>query len=518
MYNTPIQNAGLIPEDFYMRKLERSNLQEDPYSVANHMRNLLVDRHPDVPFLESDQPKERNHGTERMNLLHCGATSEHVPYMADGEFIDFGATELDSRGVQNMPNMRLAKDQAVARAPLIKLYNDDSHSVPESGLNRKTMQELKSNSFYGIKDRLKIFSESRDSFHNGGTVQQARVGCDASNVERSGVILDLADACVSNRQDSVSQLSNDPTVAYRHSVPDHRVNIAHYGRLVSNIHPETNYRANRDNSHMDHAVLDRTTGEAVNRSLAVLIADVQGQNLAKRQASIGAVYDESQRVAPTRRKVHADDVSHLGHQILRSGALAAHSAMDGARVARYSNRSRMSRDTIGQTLVSQHVLDSMKQTTRAIGKQRSEDLRSDILQSSILDESLYRQAAPVRLNHSSKSIAQYVNSDRHIEDSRTTHSYSGSKPIADDHRHENIQFQTILHNSKQSRNMDAVHDKQPLQADIFEQEQAAIIGDNDFGELDHSPVSSAHGVNLSHLTDYGDTDRGKHRSKDLMHT
>ena len=524
-YSRPVQKSGLIPDDFYYRKLEASDVYENPYDTENYIRASLMDRTPDVPFFESDQPRTNQHSAERMELRHSCSRSDYTPYLAEGQFTHFEFTEKDPRGVQNVPNMRLGYEQHLARSSQIRLYNDADYSVPESMMTPEHIAEVKRNGFYGLKNRMKIFEESKDSFHNGGTTQIRRQGCMVGNVDKSGVIKDMADMCVRNRQDAVAQISNDPTTAFRHSTPDHRVRIAQYGRLVENrLSPDNlanvDLRKNMDSSKLDHVVAQRATGELLNRSIANLIVDLQGQRTHITEGMTGNIqFSKSTQGINRSHKLHPDDVNMvMKNEIQRSAGLSANTQFEGARVARYATRNTpdSGRNLTEQVQIAHDVADSMKQATRMIGKNKADSDLRDIVEETGKKQNIYREAQPMQLVTKAGQLQYDVDTSAKHGDSRTIFNYGIAIPQVDQHRYDNTAIDNKYRESHKGLVRSHNFDKAPLQPADFAQDQSGLSGSNDFGYVGRSTIRATDNIGSSYNADFGDIERDKVGSKDLM--
>ena len=435
---------GLIPEDYYLRKIQQSALPEDPYMIEDHMRKLLVDFRPDDPFLASDDPRDPAdrgsgpHSTQFLNLRHYGVFGEEAdPYLPDGTFLDYEFTERDPRGFATGPDMRKHMEQQYARSAFIKFYNDSDYSVPETGINPVKMVENIKAGHYQFKDRYKNFDESMDSWHNGGTVQTGRThGSTITNVTTDGTIKDLADAPQLNRRDPTSMLSNDPTIAFRQSVPDHRFKTAHYG--FTRVNQDKNYQNwsnNRGSTFLDHANMATINGELVNKSLARLILDLQGQRKIREQVVQGGAFNDSAVNQVARKRVDAADV----YKALQIGGLvsagpSANEAFTDKRVHRYNILPKCDQRETSKLVEHNHyITDVIVQSVKRI-KGRSEadllDLREYIHASAPeADPSVCGANRRLGQHAATANQTRSALDTRYIEAQRTTANYSHAKPL-----------------------------------------------------------------------------------------
>lgn len=435
---------GTIPDDMYMRKIERADVAEDPYLVENHMRSLLADYRPDDPFLASDQardPSDRgggNHSTERLELRHSGGRSAEDPYLPDGTFLDHEFLERDPRGTQNLPDWNEARRQKMARAGFIKFGNDNDYSVTETGINPVQMRDLIRNSQQQFKDRYTNFTESLGAWHNGGTAQVRNKQSVVAQTLADGTILDLADATARNRQDAVTKLSNAVPGIPRYTTPDHRVKISRYGnvRPMQSIGAQ-NWNNNRSNVYLDHQIPVEINGQMVNRMLATLILDIEGQRVNKQMVAQGADYGDSAVNQTKQAKTHInpEDI----YKILQIGltsnsqADAANVQYEGLAVNRINAKpgERDIRHMLNQSMVNLDIAQSMSQSNKRIEPNKRKDLRENIKVSAAQTGVFYTNSNVGRglsLSRTTDIMREGLDV-RFIEESKTVKNYSAVKPM-----------------------------------------------------------------------------------------
>lgn len=367
---------GLIPEDVYLRKIETTDMPEDPMNIENHIRSLLVDFRPDAPFLESDMPRDPSdrgggkHSTEILNLRHFAAITPDDPYLPDGVFLDQVFMERDPRGIATGPDMRKHYEQQLDRAAFIKLYNDDDYSVPETGINPVKMVENINSGFYQFKDRYKNFHDSEDGWQNGGIGNKGKPWTSEKKLENyttDGTIMDLADAAQGNRRDATAKLSSDPSIGFRYTTPDHRFGIAHYGfTRVAQDKTDQSWNNNRGNSFQDHANMTLVDGTLMNKMLARLIVDLQGQRQTKQILAQETPFNDSGTQQMAKRKVSPDDI----YKIMRIGGRASHAPdanqlFEGIYVNKYGNMPMNNNRRLAEkTEINHEILQAMDQAVR----------------------------------------------------------------------------------------------------------------------------------------------------------
>jgi hypothetical protein len=459
---------GLIPESEYLRKIQvaPTTHQEDSSQVEQYMRNLMRDFTPDKPFLASDEPRNPNdrgggtHSKEILDLRYSGKRSTEEPYLPDGTFTDFEFTELDPRGIASTPDMRQHYEQQVARASLIKFYNDEDWSVPEQGINPVDMVANIKSGFYQYKDRYRNFDESFDSWHNGGPTRMPRVGgSDVNKTELTGDILDLTDASVRNRRDATSMLSNDPKVGFRYTVPDQRFKTARYGLVRANQDKSfQDWDNNRKSTFTDHANLAIIDGQQVNRMLGDLIHDLESRRYNKQMVAEGAAYGDSSVNQVARKQLDPADI----YKILRVGGMTtqdptANEAFEGKMIRQYGNKPLNNNHLTNQHIqINHHILQSMEQATKRQKVQNPEDftdLRNNIEESAkhlgvfkVANNSKQRVVDSLTANQ-----ARSVEDLRILEESKTIKNYAGIKPAEQRNPHDKLRYEKYGQHSLQTQ-------------------------------------------------------------------
>lgn len=259
------QGYGHIPYDLYLRKIATSDVEIDSLSYENHARKVLADLSCDKPAFASDEPRYDVGQQQRLAYRYAGSRYEDDPYLPDGTFLDHEFLEHDTRGVDGQPNMRWAAEQSRSRQ--FKFYKDSDNSVPERGITPSGMVNLIKSGFHGVRARLKIFGGSLEA--DTYCESKKKIGAKTEQeLDAKRTILSEAIAC--NRRDPTAELSNDPTIAFRHSTPDHRFQIAKYGlNKASRAIADDEAQLNR----MQSSVQKREflTTEAGNKALAQTI-------------------------------------------------------------------------------------------------------------------------------------------------------------------------------------------------------------------------------------------------------
>lgn len=458
--------GGLIPEDIYLRKIEVTGPAErDPYLVEQFMRSNLMDTRPDPPAWASDEIRSSNDegslgffSKQRLELRHNGYFTPDMPYLPDGTFLDYigGLTDRDPRPANAGPDFRRYDEQRFARASMLKMYDDSDWSVPSEGINPQQMVANIKSGMYMFKDRYQNFEESMDGWTQASAGVQERKNYGPQLFRQDGVILDIANSEVKNRVDAVSKLSADPTVAFRHSTPDHRFKIARYGQTRANQYlGVTDYWNNRTSSYVDHRLPRDLNGQLVNKMLANLIVDLQGQRDTKEMVAQGATYGDSYVRQMQQRKLMADDVYKILQVVGSAPASANEQNYDGRMLPGAALLPPGTyRESMDNTRATHSIVESMQQATRtALEKGSShDDLRENIARSAAdlshaVEQSAGHGLAPMSRGSESgsrESRATHATLDEH----REMANYAQAVPVAEKPANQNASFEEFRAESR----------------------------------------------------------------------
>jgi hypothetical protein len=452
---------GTMPNDIYLRKITATNLQEDPDQIDKHIRSLLVDYRPDPTFLASDEARDPNdigggtHSAERINLRMGGARVLDDPYLPDGSFLDHIFAERDSRGAINEPDMRQHVNQQMARTSFINMRSDSDYSVPSEGINPVKMVKNIKGLIYPFKAYFKNFSESLFGWHNGGT---NKAGLKQGNLKNSylldGARIDLADTTNTNRSDAVTKLSNDPTLSFRESTPDHRVQVARYGNVrASQDIDNSNYYKNRTNTFLT-GKMEFLEGELVNKQLAELIRDLEKRNTTRLEVTKGGDYGESMNINNSREKVRVADI----YNAFLIGGMTSQLDPAHQTLKSESGNNRIGANKTTSNL-SEHVQynHSMLESMQLAAKQMLaptvdlQQIREQVKQTAV-DNGIYYISKNKKTNNefSTSNKARNEESTQYMDDTKKTMIYSNIVPKAI-YNTPNVKFQDL--HSKSSQNL-----------------------------------------------------------------
>lgn len=430
---------GTIPYDEYLRKIQQSAIDEEQSPYETFLRRELADYTPDAPFFEADQPRDpsdRGGGTgskQFLSLRYEGARSDADPFLPDGTFLDYEFAQKDPRGTANVPNFggngNSARRHNEARASYVKFYNDNDYSVPESALNASQIRDNIRNNQNQFKARFRNFDESSNNFVVGSAhFRNAPSG--VAMVTTDGTIINLAEAGQPLRQDPVNMLSNRNPELMRHATPDHKVKISKYGMVKPMMQINyNNWHTNRYNSYLDHSIPVELNGQMVNRGLALMILDLEGQRSTKQAVIQGVDYKDSHStmMRESKKKINPEDIYKLMMIGLSSNTQASQE-FQGKHIVRHIKSDSNLRDMLNNTELNHDILNSMISCNREKGKLRTDDLRESIQQTAS-DNGLYiTNIQRENSIHKSKGLIRESRDTRHIEDHKEVKIYSNILP------------------------------------------------------------------------------------------
>jgi hypothetical protein len=384
---------GGIPADMILKKYQMTDLGDSPdQTLTSFMRNSLMDRTVDTPWREEhfqrsvDDPEFSANSARMLSMRYEGGRSGLSPHLPDGTFLDFDGARPDPRGTVNLPNMRNYNAQHGARASMISFANDSSDTATSGERHPERTKSDLGSVFHGIKDRLRVFSESLGAFHTGssGLKQPKPITCDKYETEFP--VLDLADSCVRNRSDAVTRVSNDPRVAYRHMTPDHRVKSSHFAKMRA---PRTKYSdgSSRYLAAQDHKMV-YFDGKLIRRQLADVIMDLEGQNEQRMLSAQGARYSDSHAVGTRRTRLSTGDLTKLAMMNRDTQP----KAQDFSLLIPRTKATKAKGSSVDNFDISQPVAASMASAARKVNLSAPGDLRQEI-EMSMADYGLYFEAS-----------------------------------------------------------------------------------------------------------------------------
>ena len=297
-----------------------------------------------------------------------------------------------------------------------------------------------------FRNQYQNFEESLGNFHNGGVGKTGRKkDSDMVHVTTDGTVLDITELTQANRADGLTRLSNDPSIAYRHSTPDHRFKTAKYSMVRENQDlSKQDWSNTRRSARLDHANFAIIDGTMVNKELAALIMDIQGIREAQHMASTGAEYGKSEQSVNKQMKSRADELAKLLRAAQTSQTQSAHQQLGGELL---NKKSRNPADTNVRNLANQpefnhEIARCMEQSTKKQRERDRKDLREQIQQTG---ESfgVYHEDAPRNFNrcHLTANQTRHDEADHYIEDQKTIVNYITMVPFTNQKRMQNTSWE-----------------------------------------------------------------------------
>ncbi len=377
-----VGSGSYMPEDIFLKKYEMTCIYEDPEQLNNHFRNTLKDQRCDAPFFESDAPRRDNYSRDRLNLRYGGRRVNTEPYLPDGTFLDHEFTIKDPRGIALGPDMMQHRRQQEARGRFIKHGNDEDNSVPSTGWNPTHVVRDIKGQFYNVKSRMKIFDESMDGRHNGGTTNTklSSTGvCLQETDERAPI---MQDAMCYNRANYLNDLSNNTSIGWRRTT-DHVFQIAKYGQ-VRGLAPlsEQNWSKNRANARVEHDVLLSWKDQNVSKAISIKMIDMARKKQSEIENGKTMLLSEGRITQGGRnKKLSADDLSGIkSRQTDETHAESPHTALNVFQAPQKMAIPAIDTNKQDKIIIEPYIIEYMASINRKMTPREIDDLREQIEQ------------------------------------------------------------------------------------------------------------------------------------------
>lgn len=380
-----VGSGSLMPESFYLKKMESTCIYEDPDQLEKFYRQSLKDISPDKPFFESDQPRYDNYSKDRLNLRYCGKRVETLPDLPDGTFLDHVFLEKDPRGIALEPDMMKHRAQQEARGKFIKHGYDDDPSVPSTGWNPTSVVSSIKHQLYNVKDKLKIFEESRDSRHNGGGFVPLSNKARCSQ-EMDQKVPEMRDEVCATRN-YVTDISNSTKLGWARTT-DHRFKIAKYGQVRKSASMSSqNWIKNRANARVEHDVLVSWKDQTVPKSVMLKMIDLSKKKYNDIESGKHVILGESEKTQVRTRRLTPKDLNEI-------------TVVDNAQLFEDPNGEMKSRGKINpyrldndptKSIVDPFIMEFVANINRKMTKREMDDLRDQIIQSGEYNDVLIEQ-------------------------------------------------------------------------------------------------------------------------------
>jgi hypothetical protein len=227
--------------EMFPEKYEKTAISEDPAEMYNYFRETLKDYEPDHGnMLASDEARRNTYARDRLNLRSGGARVTTEPYA--NEDFDTQFHDEDPRGWSS--EQPWDEYRRVMRAQMERIdYKDDGdYSVTGGGIHPNSLYKNIRGAQNWVKARLKIFSTSKDNFHNGGIGKYKwhdKSSVEKVDFEETSVNIDQRYDSFDERTNKTSLLSNIVNLGSKalrvNTTTDQEVTVSAYGKLMRHM-------------------------------------------------------------------------------------------------------------------------------------------------------------------------------------------------------------------------------------------------------------------------------------------
>lgn len=233
--------ANDIGWEMFPEKLEKTDIYEDPNEMYDYRRDVLKDLTPDRSNLMAYEETRRDkHSREFLNLRSGGARVTTDPWANEG--FDTQFHDSDPRGWSTEQPWQEYRRLMQTQMDRLDFKDDGDYSVPSSGLHPNTMYSQIRAAQDWVKARLKIFSTSKDNFHNGGIGKYKyydRSSAEKVDFEETSVNIDQRYDSYENRRNKTDILSDKIALGSKalrvNTTTDHEVAVSAYGKLMKHV-------------------------------------------------------------------------------------------------------------------------------------------------------------------------------------------------------------------------------------------------------------------------------------------
>lgn len=224
-------NIQYIDKARIFDKYELTPIIESSEILDDFYRSTLKNFEPDTPTFAHEEKRKNTDSVSKLNIREFGRRAPLEPFVAD---LFLGDTTPDPRSISYEPDMGKYQKQMWHRKDNFKksFKNDNDYSVHEAGISEGQMNANKKSTYKGLKDRYKNFEESTDAWAIG-VVANGNKKSKVNNSELDDTPIDLHDTeNLKYRRDYVTELSLKSLPIGWDSVPDHKIKIANYTKLL----------------------------------------------------------------------------------------------------------------------------------------------------------------------------------------------------------------------------------------------------------------------------------------------
>ena len=224
-------NIQYIDKTRIFNKYELTPIIESSDILDDFYRSTLKNFEPDTPTFAHEEKRKNTDSVSKIKLREFGRRAPNEPFVAD---LFLGDTTPDPRSISYEPNMGDYQKQMWHRKDNFKksFKNDNDYSVHEAGIPEGQMDANKKATYKGLKTRYKNFDESTDAWAPS-FVADGNKKSKVNNSELDDIPIDLHDTeNIKYRRDHVTELSLKSLPIGWDSVPDHKIKIANYTKLL----------------------------------------------------------------------------------------------------------------------------------------------------------------------------------------------------------------------------------------------------------------------------------------------
>jgi hypothetical protein len=224
-------NVQYIDKTRIFNKYELTPIIESSDILDDFYRDTLKNFEPDTPTFAHEEKRKNTDSVSKIKLREFGRRAPLEPFVAD---LFLGDTTPDPRSISYEPNMGNYQKQMWHRKDNFKksFKNDADYSIHEAGISEGQMDANKKATYKGLKNRYKNFEESTDAWAPS-FIADGNKKSKVNNTELDDEPIDLQDVeNIKYRRDHVTDLSLKSLPIGWDSVPDHKIKIANYTKLL----------------------------------------------------------------------------------------------------------------------------------------------------------------------------------------------------------------------------------------------------------------------------------------------
>ena len=256
-----LENFKYIDDNKILNKYEITPIIDVSNDLDDHFRNTLKDFSPEKATFEYEKSRKNTDAVGKLNTHYYGRRNDTEPFQSD---LFLGFTDKDPRSIHSDPLMGNYQKQIWHRKDNLKYsFKDDTdNSIHTAGISESKMQKNKKITYSGFKERYKNFEESNDAWTNSFN----QIDSKKSKVlrhEMDGTVVNLNSVDdLKKRRDYVATLSLNALPVGWVSLPDHKVKIAQYTKLLKSKNlNDMNIVKNKQNQLKDNKVIDNSDKE-----------------------------------------------------------------------------------------------------------------------------------------------------------------------------------------------------------------------------------------------------------------